>query len=309
MTRPAPAHLVTLVALGPLVALVALSSIVSGCPPVATPRPAVPLSLQLATRQSCGVLSGLDYDTSCVAAVYVKVFDTTKREIFSECKVLEERSADMRELLSRPEDDPIISISGLSSKGIVTFEVRGFHDVGFAGADPCAQPNDNNNWIFWGQSDPIDLGEYNDGEGPPLIRVVLDCRDCSADVEGDEVFGCVGLHADEPDAGPVDETCGPDFPPSFCVPVVACAKGCETDDDCFQGARTCVDGTCDTEALTGQLCSPCGGLIACGDNFVCVTKTGDDAGFCAPACPGVDPCATGTKCNRLGNDLELAITN
>jgi hypothetical protein len=277
-----------------------------GCPTV-DPRPPVQFSLQLATRQSCGVLSGLDYDTSCVAAVYVKVFDPTKRELFSECKVLDARSADMRALLSR--DEPIISVRGLSATGTVTFEVRGFHDVGAApAANPCDEPNDNTNWIFWGQSDPVDLAEYDDGEGPPLVRVVLDCRDCSADVDGDQVFGCVGLHADVPDAGPVDETCGPDFPPSFCVPVVACDKGCESDDDCFQGARACIGGTCDTDVLTGELCSPCGDLIACGDNFVCVRKPGQDP-FCAPTCPGLDPCATGTKCNRLGNNLSLEATN
>jgi hypothetical protein len=287
-----------------------LGSLLSSCPATVEPRPPVQFSLQLATRQSCGVLSGLDYDTSCVAAVYVKAFDPSKVELFSECKVLDDRSDDMRELLSR--DEPIISVRGLSAQGVVTFEVRGFHDVDpDPEADPpCANPNNNSNWLFWGQSDPIDLATYEDGEGPPLVRVVLDCRDCSADVDGDEVFGCVGLHTDPPDGGgPVDETCGPDFPPSFCVPVVACAKGCTVDDDCFQGTRTCINNTCDTEALTGELCSPCGDLIACGDNFVCVQKPGDEEGFCAPACPGVDPCATGTKCNRLGNDLELEANN
>ncbi len=286
-----------------------LVALAAGCSRSVDPRPAVPLSLQLATRQSCGLLSGLDYDTSCVAAIYVKVFDETKREIFSECKVLEERSSDMRDLLSR--DEPIISVHGFSATGVVTFEVRGFHDVGFAdGGDddvaPCAAPNDNFNWLFWGQSDPINLSEYDDGEGSPLIRVVLDCRDCSADVGGREFFGCVGLHADVPDAGAVDETCGPDFPASFCVPVVACEKPCTADSDCFQGARICINNTCDTEELTGQLCAPCGGLVACGDDFVCVEKPDQDQDpFCAPACPGLDPCATGTKCNRLSNNLEI----
>lgn len=292
---------------GPLAFVVVLVCVLGDCSPRVDPRPAAQFSLQLATRQSCGVLSGLDYDTSCVAAVYVKAFDPSKVELFSECKVLadDDRSADMRALLSREE--PLISVRGLSATGVVTFEVRGFHDVGFTG-NPCATPNDNRNWIFWGQSDPVDLATYNDSEGPPLIRVVLDCRDCSADVDGDEVFGCVGLNAGEPDGGPVDETCGPEFPASFCVPVVACAKGCTTGDDCFQGARTCVANTCDTDTLTGELCSPCGDLIACGDNFVCVEKPGQDP-FCAPACPGVDPCATGTKCNRLGNNLALEATD
>lgn len=278
------------------------------CPPILEPLPAVPLSLQLATRQSCGVLSGLDYDTTCLAAVYVKVFDQANREIFSECKILEERSGDLRTLLSR--DEPIISVPGLSAKGVVTFEVRGFHDVDRdAASPPCAIPADTNNWLFWGQSDPIDLSEYKDGEGPPLIRIVLDCRDCATDVDGGEVFGCVALHDDAPDAGPVDETCGPDFPASFCVPVVACEKACEETADCFEGARQCIGNVCDTEVLTGELCSPCGGLVACGDSFVCVKRPGpDEESFCAPACPGLEPCPTGTKCNRLSNDLVLDAT-
>ena len=276
-------------ALPTLIALVA-----TACPQRPEPRPPVPASLQLATRQSCGVLSGLDYDTSCLAALYVLVLDQTKRALFEECHVLDARSPDLRTLLQ----EPIINVTGLSSRDlVVTFEVRGFHDVGGA-EDPCVSPATTDNWLFWGESEPVNLAEYDDGEGPPLIRVVLDCRDCTDD---NDVFGCGGIVV--ADAGVDPGTCGPELPDSFCVPTVACEKGCEDDDDCFEGARTCVDGTCDVDVLTGGLCSPCGEAIACADDFVCVERPGQPS-FCAPPCPDA-LCPTGTKCNRRGNDLDL----
>lgn len=263
----------------------------SACTPAAEPRPPVPLSLQLATRQSCGLLSGLDYDTACLAAVYVLVLDETKQALFEKCQVLDARSPDLRTLLQ----EPIIDIGGLSSQGVVTFEVRGFHDVGAPGADPCTSPATTDNWLFWGESGPVDLAQYDDGDGPPLIRIVLDCRDCA---NADDVFGCGGIRPE--DTG----TCGPELPDSFCVPTVTCNKGCEDGDDCFEGARACIDDVCDVAVLSGRLCSPCGGAVACADDFVCVEKPGQDP-FCAAPCPDA-LCPTGTKCNRRGNELELA---
>lgn len=279
-------------------ALCGLAFVAVACPP-STPRPAVPFSLQLATRQSCGVFSGLDYDTGCLAAVYVKVLNEERAVLFEQCQRIEPRAVDLRDLLNR--DEPIISIDGLSAKGVVTFDVRGFHDVG-APADivnPCNQPNNNATWLFWGVSDPVDLADYDDGEGPSLIRIVLDCRDCSVGFGENEVFGCVGIRAD---AGPTD-TCGPGFPSSFCVPVLTCEKACDSDDECFEGARRCIDDTCDIATRTGELCSPCGGAVACGEDFRCVGRPGEPS-FCAPSCPGVEPCPAGTMCNRLRNDLD-----
>ena len=277
-----------------LLALTSLTSL-TACPQRPPPRPPVPGSLQLATRQSCGVLSGLDYDTSCLAAVFVLVLDETKRPVFQTCHVLPARSPDLRTLL----EEPIIDITGLSAQGVVTFEVRGFHDVGALGTDPCASPATTDNWLFWGESEPVDLAQYDDGDGPPLIRIVLDCRDCT---DANEVFGCGGIILQ--DAGVSPGTCGPELPDSFCVPTVACDKGCADDSDCFEGARSCIEDTCDLEVLTGGLCSPCGGAIACSDETVCVKKPGQ-AAFCAPPCPDA-LCPTGTKCNRRGNGLELA---
>lgn len=272
-----------------------LALVVGTCAPRAESRPPAAASLQLATRQSCGVLSGLDYNTACLAAVYVLVLDETRRALFETCQVLDEqlgaRSPDLRTLL----EQPIIDITGLSSQGTVTFEVRGFHDVGAAGIDPCRSPATTDNWLFWGESDPIDLAKYDDGEGAPLIRVVLDCRDCS---DADGVFGCGGITVD--DTG----TCGPELPDAFCVPTVSCAKACDDSDDCFEGARACSEGSCDVALLSGGLCSPCGGAIACADDFVCVEKPGQSP-FCAPPCPDAR-CPNGTKCNRRGNGLDLA---
>lgn len=281
---------------GVVVALVIASGL--GCPRPPIPRPPVGASLQLATRQSCGLLSGLDYDTSCLAAVYVRVLDESRQKIFEECRVLDQRSADLGELL---QGEPILTVNGLSAQKVVTFEVRGIHDVGAVGAGdgPCANPASNDNWLFWGESDPVDLAAYDDGEGPPLIRIVLDCRDCT---DANDVFGCAGITLE--DAGS-PTTCGPAFPDSFCVPTVACDKGCAERVDCFDGARACsAEGTCDVTALTGELCSPCGGLIACGLGFVCVEKPGQEP-FCAAPCPDA-LCPTGTKCNRRGNELDLA---
>jgi hypothetical protein len=281
--------------------LAAVTVVASSCPTVGPARDPVELSIQLATRQSCGLLSGLDYDTGCLRAVYLRVVDQARALVFEECRVLEDIDVprELRELVQRPT--PLFEFATLSTQGIYTFEVRGLHDKGdiASPAELCANPANNEHWLFWGESAPVDLSLYDSATPPaPVIRIVLDCRDCTDGVGADQVFGCAGIVDD--DAG----TCGPAFPDSFCAPTVACAKGCDEDADCFEGARACIAGTCDVGVLTGELCSPCGGIIACGDGFVCVERPGQ-APFCAAPCPATPPCPSGTKCNRVGNALEL----
>jgi hypothetical protein len=290
---------------GVVVALVALLAVASaGCTPPAHPTNPVKLSIQLATRQSCGVLSGLDYDTSCAAAIDVRAIDPATRLPIpgaEQCTPVSD-AAQLRDLL---EGAPLATVARLSANRRVILQVRGLHDLDASGIDLCQDPNgDHAHWLFWGDSDAIDLSQFASGDaGTSLLRIVIDCRDCtfSSGCASPPCFGCSGLIAD---AGP--DQCAADFPLSFCVPAVACDKACDSNADCFEGARGCVNHVCDTAQLTGTLCSPCGGTGAgCADKYQCVLRNGDPQGFCAPLCPDA-VCATGTKCNRLHNALELA---
>lgn len=268
----------------------------SSCTPTPEPRPPVQLSLQLATRQSCGILSGLDYETSCLAAVYVRVLDETRTQIHEECRLLDERPTELREIL---RGEPLLRFAKLSTTQVVTFEVRGLHDIeldaGETAADLCARPARTSHWLFWGESDPVDLRALDDKDGV-VIPIVMDCRDCTFPCGEQECFGCRGVGLPQ---------CTADFPSSFCVPTASCDKTCDEDQDCFEGTRRCVDGRCDTVQVTGGLCSPCGGGGAgCADGLTCVATAANQPGFCAPPCPD-EVCASGTKCNRLGNELLL----
>jgi hypothetical protein len=281
-----------------LVVVVGIGAGVSACTPTTEDRPPAPLSLQLATRQSCGVLSGLDYETSCMAAVYVRVLDATRTQIYEECRPLDEaageRAGELRELLLRGE--PLISFTKLSTNQTVTFEVRGLHDVGLDdGADLCAGADDSDHWLFWGVSAAVDLTRLEDKDGL-VVPVVLDCRDCTYACGDQQCFGCPAIGA--------SASCPAGFPPSFCAPTTTCDKACETASDCFGGARACVEGKCDTDTVNGGLCSPCGGSVGCADGLTCVARGSTQRGFCAPPCPD-ETCAAGTKCNRLGNNLVL----
>jgi hypothetical protein len=267
------------------------------CTPEAAPRPPVALSLQIGTRQSCGVFSGLDYDTSCLSAVYVAVRDADGGGLVVEqCTRLEARKAELGELL---RGEAVLDFSGVSTDRRVIFEVRGMHDKGADGADRCQDAEDENHWLFWGESDVVDLTAFDDEGGNVVVPVVVDCRDCAFACEPGDCFGC--------DA--IGRTCPLDTPESFCVPGVAfqCDKRCDDDGDCFEGARACLDtGFCDTREPTGGLCSPCalidGVVDGCGDGFTCVGPPGSTQGFCAESCPA-HFCVQGTRCNRIGNNL------
>jgi hypothetical protein len=269
----------------PLVLLIA-----TACP-VGTPeeRPPVELSLQIATRQSCGILSGLDYDTSCLRAVHVRVLDELRRQLDQYCVPLDPPPTELRELL---RGEAILRFSRLSTNRTVSFEVRGLHGAGGVDVeDLCAGAASARYWLFWGESPLVDLTTYDGDAGNRLITIFVDCRDCECD--GEDCFGCAGIRAD---------TCPAEMPTAFCVPTSSCDKACQRDDDCFNGARRCIDGRCDVATINGGLCSPCNAVAGCGDRLSCVGRVGGPS-FCAPACPDAF-CTTGTKCNRLGNNLE-----
>ncbi len=275
-------------------------AVLSACTPSLPSRPAAGLTLQIGTRQSCGLFSGLDYDTSCLAAVAVVARSVPDRRIVHEsCVTLSERKAELGQIL---RGEPLIDVAGLSASGVVTFELRGLHDSGEPGVDRCADVANFRHWLLWGESDPVDLGALDKDGGSQLVRIVVDCRDCAFVCAAGDCFGCQGI----------DETrCQAALPESFCVPGVnfQCGKRCDNDGDCFEGARRCLaSGTCDTVEQTGELCSPCafvGGIVdGCDEGFTCVGPPGASQGFCAPSCPETF-CPTGTRCNRIGNNLGV----
>ena len=72
----------------PIIAAIGVAGTVGSC--VDDPEPKLPatISLQLGTRQSCGLFSGLDYDTTCLQAVYVATHAVpTRRALGCECDV------------------------------------------------------------------------------------------------------------------------------------------------------------------------------------------------------------------------------
>ena len=286
----------------PMVAAVgAILTLVAACPPALEPRPPAELSLQIGTRQSCGVPSGLDYDTSCLAAVDVLVLDESTEVVEERCVTLDNRVGELRELL---RGEAILRTSGLSAKGKVYFEVRGLHDAG-AGADGgpvgadelCQRPALADHWLFWGRSGLVDLASYDAAGGTDVIPIVIDCRDCTF-TEGctsSRCYGCAGFGAGCPAA----------LPTSFCTPVAACNKSCVDDLDCFDGALPCIDDRCDAGAALGGLCGFCNDSgVGCADGFSCVGAPGASTGRCAPLCPDV-LCPAGTRCTRLGPDLAI----
>jgi hypothetical protein len=274
--------------------------VLAGCPVELPPRDPVALSVQIGTRQSCGLFSGLDYDTSCMSAVSLVVRASPSRKILKEtCVSLDNRFNELGQIL---RGDPLFDLTGLSAKNVVTFELRGLHDVGAADVDRCADVANFRHWLLWGESEPVDLGALDKTGGEHLVRIVVDCRDCGFTCTAGDCFGCQGIGENQ---------CLAELPESFCVPGVSfqCGKRCDDDSDCFQGARTCLpSGTCDTEEETGELCSPCvlvdGAAEGCNEGFACVGPPGATQGFCAMSCPETF-CPSGTRCNRIGNNLAV----
>ncbi len=279
----------------------ALTALAAACPPALEPRPPAALSLQIGTRQSCGVPSGLDFDVSCLAAVDVLVLDENTEIVEERCVPLDPRLSELRELV---RGEAILQTSGLSAKGKVYFEVRGLHDAGVSdGGGPmtvtelCEHPARADHWLFWGRSGLIDLAAYDSAGGSDVIPIVVDCRDCTFTdgCAGTRCYGCGGIGAGCPAA----------LPTSFCTPVGACDKSCDEPQDCFDGALACVDDRCDVSSAAGGLCGFCNDDgVGCADGFTCVGTPGAHTGRCAPLCPDA-LCPAGTRCTRVGPDLAI----
>ncbi|MCC7070194.1 MAG: hypothetical protein IT383_02660 [Deltaproteobacteria bacterium] len=279
----------------------ALAALAMACPPALEPRPPASLSLQIGTRQSCGVPSGLDFDTSCLAAVDVLVLDENTEIVEERCVPLDNRLGELRELV---RGEAILHTGGLSAKGKVYFEVRGLHDAGVGeGGGPidvtelCEHPARADHWLFWGRSALVDLASYDANGGSDVIPIVVDCRDCTY-TEGCPSSRCYGC-------GGFGDACPAALPTSFCTPVGACDKSCAEDADCFDGALSCVDERCDVGGAAGGLCGFCNDAgVGCADGYTCVGAPGASFGRCAPLCPD-ELCPAGTKCTRLGPDLSI----
>lgn len=294
--------------------VVAGAGALAGCPdppaPGTTPDPAR-LSIRLRLRQSCG-FDIAEYDTSCLAAVQIELKKTLTGDLAGRgCAVLDTRPANLQRFLF--DDEPHVSFGTLASEGEVIFEMRALHDKNLppdAGPELLCEDEGElfENWLIFGQSAPFDLGQLQDADaGVVVVDVPIDCRDCTA--------GCSQLG---------QATC-PTNPISFCVPGSAnlnCEKPCEEHEDCFEGALTCdVDaGTCiQASADVGRdyFCKVCTSDEDClplpddDEGFFnfgtfCVGIPGEPTGICAPRCPQ-NPCAVGTKCNRLGNRLRRVV--
>lgn len=276
-----------------------LATAVCACSVDPDPRPPAAIALQIGTRQSCGLFSGLDYDTSCLSAVYVATRAVPSGQLLLErCIHVDPRVSSLGQIL---RGTPLLQTAGLSTRGVVTFEVRGLHDAGDPGQDRCGDPNDVGHWLWWGESEPFDLSALDNVGGDHAVRIFVDCRDCGFECAAGDCYGCAGIG---------EGTCPTELPTSFCVPGVSfrCDKRCETDGDCFEGARRCDDGVCDVVDETGELCSPCrlidGGVEGCNEGFTCVGPPGSTVGFCAMSCPDTF-CPDGTRCNRIGNNLSI----
>jgi hypothetical protein len=252
------------------------SLLAAGCPAPLPPREPVGLSLQIATRQSCGVLSGLDYDTSCLGAVYARIVDDTNATIVEQCATLTDAPSELGALL---RGDALLSLGGVSTnRAQVRFEVRGLHAATLDADALCDDAGNDDHWLFWGASDVIDLSAFDKDPAPsPVVPVFVDCRDCTFACEGQTCFGCGGFGALCPSA----------LPPSVCVPTSTCDRSCDSDEECFPGAPSCIGNSCtSTGAPNGDTCAPCSSSADCvGAVGRCVVRNNAAVGVCAPLCP------------------------
>jgi hypothetical protein len=286
-----------------VVRMAAAMMVLAACVPAAEPRPPVNLSVRIATRSSCGSLTTTDYDVGCMTAFSIVVRDAAATGaggvLSSHCEVVPNRQT-LGEILF--SSDQLASMTGVSSDRPVIIEVRGSHSLGAGAIDPCTAANDPANWLLWGQSEVVNLATQNDLGAPINVIIFIDCRDCefSQGCLDADCFGCKGLGLG---------TCPVALPASYCAPIdLSCDRSCADNSDCFGGARTCIDQRCDTELLTGGLCSPCGRsggvVVGCDAPFQCVARPGQSQGICAPRCPDAF-CPQGTRCSRQGNGLEV----
>ncbi len=276
-------------------ALVLLSA--GACTPSATPTEPIALSLGLRPKPSCD-LTPVQYTTECLAAVEVLLVPESGAPAQRTCVPLEgdKRFANLADLLTA--DDPVIRFATLTGRGAVVFKVRGIHDKALLGADPCDPNTSSQHWLFWGESPPIVIEDAAEDGGVVDITLSVDCRDCQG--------GCQRVGSPQ---------CPARLPPSYCVPFspgFSCARRCDDDQECFEGAIACGDddGRCHPSGGapgsgdTGGFCFPCQDSGDCDVGYSCVGAPNASQGLCARDCP-LNRCLSGASCRRLGPDLVV----
>lgn len=279
---------------GPLLAAVVFAS---ACSPAAPDQKPIALSLGLRPKPSCD-LTPVQYTTECLAAVEVVIQPESGASPQRTCVPLEgeKRFANLADLLTA--EDPVIRFATLSGRGPLVFKVRGIHDLALGGQDPCDASTSSQHWLFWGESLPVDVdGAAADG-GVVDVTISIDCRDCQG--------GCQRLDTPQ---------CPARLPPSYCVPFssgFSCARRCDNDEECFEGAITCdlEGGRCDPAGGapdtgdTGGFCFPCADSGDCDVGFSCVGAPNATQGLCTRDCP-LNRCLSGATCRRLGATLVV----
>lgn len=258
----------------------------------------IQLSLGLRPKPSCD-LTPVQYTTDCLAAVEVVIEPLSGASAQRTCVPLagDKRFANLADLLTA--DDPVVRFATLSGRGPVVFKVRGIHDAALLEEqDPCDVATSSQHWLFWGESAAIDVDAHGADGGVVDVTISIDCRDCQG--------GCETLGSAQ---------CPRRMPPSYCVPFSAgfsCARRCDDDEECFEGAISCdeVSGRCDAAAgepgtsATGGFCSACGETADCDVGFTCVAAPNASVGICTQDCP-LNRCLSGASCHRLGANLVV----
>lgn len=273
--------------------LVILSA-AAGCddppPPDLTPAN---VNITIRARPSCekGLLDA--YDTTCLKGLLFQVLSDSGGVVQRECVRLDRTFPNLQAFFGANE--PLVRMGSLTSTGRVRFVLRGLHDVitGADGGSPdvCDTALDSRNWLFFGSSLAFDLSSLDGADaGTVNVTIPLDCRDCDR--------GCETLGTN---------TCAVSTP-SYCVPAnLDCTYPCSADDACFEATLTCDPNTgrCDVESgPPGETCDLCTAPTDCGPDYTCVGEQGATTGVCALPCPS-NRCINGTRCNRLGNDLQI----
>lgn len=273
--------------------LTTVLSLASCAPPVPERTP-LAVSLSLRPKSSCD-LTPVQYTTECLAAVEM-VIKPASGDPQRTCVRLDgdKRFANLADLLTAEE--PVLRTASLTGRGPLVFQVRGIHDRALPdGADPCTASSQH--WLFWGESLPIDVERAADS-GVVDVTLGVDCRDCAG--------GCSSVGTAQ---------CPLRMPPSYCVPFASgfsCARRCDDDSECFEGAIACnaESGRCDPESGapesgdTGGFCSPCRDSGDCDVGFSCVGAPNASEGLCARDCP-LNRCVSGASCRRLGPNLVI----
>lgn len=275
-----------------------------GCETPLEPRDPLRVPIQLRAKGSCG-LSPVLYDAPCLAAVEVSVRDRNGLLLSKHCEPIRPRFASLADLLNAATST--LSFATLSDQGAVRFRITGVHDAGalaeVSEKGICTNTDQPRHWLFWGESDLIDLRQMELSDAGLLsIDLPIDCRDCAG--------GCANLATSQ---------CPASMPLSYCVPYavgLTCARRCDNDQECYEAQVTCNPETerCDPalgnpqSGNTGAFCFPCRFSSDCDLGYSCVASPGEEEGFCAPRCPE-NRCLDGAMCKRIGADLRLLDQN